>query len=97
MVRGEAATSCLYPRGSPSLLRVTYWTHLFLVQKAYQRGNTISMPQTAFISRHLPCLDVGVAVGSGAAVGVDVGVLVGENCGVGVEVVAGDTVGPACG
>jgi hypothetical protein len=62
-------------------------------------------PKSAHISRHLPRIDVGVTVGSGAAVGVDVGVgaLVGESCGVGVgvgvgvEVDAGGAVGPVCG
>ena len=70
-----------------------------LVQKAYQRGNTIPLSQTAHISRHFPCFGVGVTVGSGAAVDVDVGVdaLVGENCGVGVDVDAGDAVGSVCG
>jgi hypothetical protein len=55
------------------------------------------------VFRHLPCVDVGVTVGSGAAVGVDVDVgvdaLVGESCGVGVGVCvdAGDAVGSVCG
>ena len=49
------------------------------------------------IPRFLPGIDVGVTVGSGAAVGVDVGVgaLVGESCGVVVD--AGGAVGPVCG
>ena len=51
----------------------------------------------AQIPRFLPGIDVGVPVGSGAAVGVDVvvGALVGESCGVGVD--AGGAVGPVCG